>query len=379
MAVSNYSITLYDNYDGAFIKVSGISGTTSTVPNEAPSTGGPGLSLGVGDIFQFGSYSKASTTISDLDDGLDTVAAGQGGSNTFDEGENATSIESSVFGQPAGTNINGGYEITFLDPVSGLTYNMVTVSWGVNNDDGGYSQTDAFMFYGPNGEPPTGVNLVVTAVDNYVDVLWTEITCFTRGTMIRTDKGQVPIEALRTGDLVLTKDHGLQPIRWIGERRLSGLQLASRPNLRPIRIRAGALGGNLPTHDLFVSPQHRILVKSRIAQRMFSTNEVLIAAKKLTDIEGIDVVSDCGQVNYIHILFDRHEVVFSNGAGTESMYTGPQALKSVSTEGLAELLELFPELASPDNQMPAARVIPPGRLARKLAQRHLKNKVDLFG
>ncbi|QFQ88138.1 hypothetical protein F8A10_11500 [Paracoccus kondratievae] len=201
----------------------------------------------------------------------------------------------------------------------------------------------------------------------------TSIVCFTNGTLIETGQGQQRIDDLRPGDLVHTADNGLQPIRWIGSVRLDARTLAANPKLRPIRIRAGALGKGTPSSDLVVSPQHRVLVRSKIAQKMFGTEEVLVAARQLVQIEGIDIASDITEVGYFHMLFDRHEVVTSNGALTESLYTGPQALQSVGKAALEEIFTLFPQLREEGSEPTPARPLTSGRRARKLANRHLQH------
>ncbi|WP_238986837.1 Hint domain-containing protein [Paracoccus sp. MKU1] len=204
--------------------------------------------------------------------------------------------------------------------------------------------------------------------------------CFARGTLIETEHGPLPVESLVPGMLVVTRDHGLQPLRWIGSRVLGSRALEASPNLRPIRIAAGALGKGLPQRDLIVSPQHRVLVRSKIAQKMFGTAEVLVAAKQLLQIDGIDIADDLTAVEYFHFLFDRHEIVLSEGAETESLYTGPEALKSVGREAQAEIFGLFPELRDrPEDQMPpGARLLASGRMGRKLAVRHAQHRKALL-
>lgn len=199
------------------------------------------------------------------------------------------------------------------------------------------------------------------------------VPCFARGTLLETVRGQVPVEDLRVGDLVATRDNGFQPVRWIGKRHLGMPTLLSQPQLRPIRISAGALGEGAPAVDLVVSPQHRILVRSKIALRLFGAVEVLVAAKQLLSLNGIEIADDLAEVEYFHILFDRHEVVFSNGAETESLYTGAEALKALGESARTEILTLFPELEGPDGVPEGARVLLNGRQGRKLAARHLKN------
>lgn len=114
--------------------------------------------------------------------------------------------------------------------------------------------------------------------------------------------------------------------------------------LRPIRISVGALGKGLPKQDLVLSPWHRVLVRSKIAYRICGENETLVPVKKLLGLEVIDVVEAQEDVTYYHLLFDRHEVIFANDAPTESLFLGPQSLKSLSQDMLEELTTLFPAI-----------------------------------
>lgn len=207
-----------------------------------------------------------------------------------------------------------------------------------------------------------------------------DLVCFTGGTMIEmASGGAVPIETLKSGDLVLTVDNGPQEIRWIGAQSISAQQLKDSPKLRPICISAGALGPKVPNQDLCISPQHRILVRSKIAQRIFERPEVLVAAKQLTHIEGIGISTCNKDLTYYHILFDQHEVVISNGAQTESLFTGPEALKTLSDDARKEIFSIFPELASVTHERAAARTLASGKKARHLAARHATNNKSLFG
>jgi len=212
------------------------------------------------------------------------------------------------------------------------------------------------------------------------DLTWdnTNVVCFGADALIMADGDEVAAGDLRVGDLVETRDDGLQAIRWIGKRHLDADTLAAYPNLRPIRIRAGALGDGLPDSDLIVSPQHRILVRSRIAMKMFGAAEVLVAAKQLVQLDGIDIATDLDSVTYVHFLFDRHQIVLSNGAETESMFTGEEALRSVGPQALAEIMAIFPELAQNHAEAVSARMLVSGRMGRKLAVRHAQNAKPLL-
>lgn len=203
------------------------------------------------------------------------------------------------------------------------------------------------------------------------------IACFTRGTVIKTLTGDVAVENLQPGDMVLTMDQGYQPLRWIGSRRVCAAELATNPKLYPVRIPQGAMGSQLPERDLLVSRQHRMLVRSPIAQRMFDTQEVLIAAIKLCAMPGIHEDKTVSEVEYFHMLFDDHQVVYANGAPSESLYTGAEALAALSTEAREEIMTLFPELTDLDYAPSAARQIPSDKHQKKLLQRHAQHEKNL--
>lgn len=108
------------------------------------------------------------------------------------------------------------------------------------------------------------------------------IICFAQGTTIDTPSGLRAIETLNRGDLVRTLDQGFQPIKWIGNRIATAQMLETSPKNLPIRIPAHALGKNMPSRDLLVSPQHRVLVANAVAARMFGTPQVMVPAKILS-------------------------------------------------------------------------------------------------
>ncbi|MDO5632512.1 MAG: Hint domain-containing protein [Paracoccus sp. (in: a-proteobacteria)] len=311
------------------------------------------------------------------------VWGGQGGyalrvsdddGNFNDDSDSGQRIATSAEGFPAGTPVELQYGY-IMDGSDGSELTIYTVAF--NNLNGGNQTVYGIV---ANKEIVPGVTYTVRPSGYYhiVNPSYDSIYCFTAGVMIDTPQGPVRVESLNVGDLVLTRDHGAQPLRWIGRRRLGGAELAAAPNLRPIRIAAGAIAPGVPDADLVVSPQHRVLVRSQIAQRMFGTNEVLVAAKQLCALDGIDCADDLPEVEYIHLLFDRHEVVISNGAETESLYTGAEAMRAVGPAAQAEIFTLFPELRHRDDALPAARVLVPGRMGRKLASRHAQNRRPLI-
>ncbi|WP_198645404.1 Hint domain-containing protein [Thalassobius sp. I31.1] len=196
--------------------------------------------------------------------------------------------------------------------------------------------------------------------------------CFSKGTMLSTENVSIPVEEVRAGTLLMTKDNGLQPVRWIRSRTV-----AVDDKTAPICISADALGTGFPKRDLRVSLQHRMIVRSKIAMRMFAQSEVLVAAGKLTDLPGIYVDKSEPEVEYFHVLLDRHDIIFAEGSETESLFTGAHALDMLSPEYYNEVMTLFPELSDLDFKPEPGRYIPTIRQQKRLIERHLQNNRPL--
>lgn len=171
------------------------------------------------------------------------------------------------------------------------------------------------------------------------------IPCFTPGTRIATPKGEKPVEDLRIGDRVLTRDNGIRFITWAGQKTMTMQDLQITASMRPVLIRQGALGQGLPERDMVVSPNHRVLVVSEMAKLYFDESEVLIAAKHLTHMKGVET-SDQPEATYIHFMCETHEIVLSDGAWTESFQPGDYTLQGIDADQREELFLLFPELAT---------------------------------
>ena len=166
--------------------------------------------------------------------------------------------------------------------------------------------------------------------------------CFTPGTLIATQRGEVPVEALSAGDRVVTRDNGIQTIRWVGRTQMSLQDFQSDPHLLPVFIRQGAFGKGLPERDMLVSPNHRILVTAPRGARRLGEPEMLVPAKHLA-AQGVHTVQSNG-TTYLHFLCDRHEVVLANGIWTESFQPADQSLQGIGNAQRLELFDLFPDL-----------------------------------
>lgn len=164
------------------------------------------------------------------------------------------------------------------------------------------------------------------------------------GTMIDVLGGQKPVEALAVGDMVRTKDHGYQPIRWVASRELTASDFANDTSLRPIRIQAGALGDAKPSQDLVVSQQHCVLLEDWRCELLFGEDEVLAPAMALLNDSSIQVDHSDNAVTYYHFMFDTHEIVYSNGVETESFHPAFAGVAALDDAKREELFKLFPEL-----------------------------------
>ena len=321
----------------------------------------------VGDTFTIGTEDSQNILIEDNENGV------------FEDNTNTPQfldapLSIGGFNYPAGTQVQNEFiletdqldsngdailiiELRFQPPVGGLTTTAYTLSAPL--PDG----TTLEIIGATNN--PTGSSAPA----------YPAFICFAAGTMIKTDAKERTVESLAPGDLVLTLDNGLQPIRWIGRRSLDANELKENPNLRPIRIEAGALAEGVPNRDLVVSPQHRLFLRSKIAERMFNTTEVLVHARHLLGLEGVAVADDMDSVTYVHAMCEDHEIIQANGTLAETLYTGTEAMKAMSPAATQEIGEIFGEVPYLDRAL--ARPTPPGKLSKKLIARHVKNSKSL--
>jgi Ca2+-binding RTX toxin-like protein len=259
----------------------------------------------------------------------DTIIGGEGADTMF--GANDQDL---FLGATVGDDIDGGsggvdydvLDLTGSAPVGG----RIEVKYEANPENG------TVEFYDSSNA------LVGTAHFEEIEKV---IPCFTPGTMIATPRGEVPVQNLKSGDRVITRDNGIQEIRWIGNKELTGRELLQKEHLKPVLIQKGSLGYGLPERDMLVSPNHRVLVNNDKTALYFEEREVLVAAKHLTGLSGVDSV-DTSHTTYIHFMFDQHEVVLSDGSWTESFQPGHQTLDGIGNAQRQEILELFPELAT---------------------------------
>ena len=212
---------------------------------------------------------------------------------------------------------------------------------GSTNSDGGNVTftiagpvTNIQIFYESGNQFSNDLGVIGFQMNTFGDIL-----CFCRGTMIETKTGARPVEDLREGDLILTRDRGYQPLRWVTSSTIGG-----HGPQAPIKIAAGALGNDT---ELMVSPLHKMLISGWRAELFIGENEALVMAKSLVNGDTIRP-APCQTVEYFHIMFDRHEIVLSNNCWSESFYPGQQALRTLDPAACEDLFSKFPELLEDD-------------------------------
>lgn len=260
--------------------------------------------------------------------GNDSLTGGAGADSIFG-GDGRDYITGGSIGDAVDGN-EGGDDVDTLDLVGAGPFRIIPDPLDPLNPESGIVQ-----FLDPSTRAVVG-EMTFRNIEQIVP-------CFTPGTLIRTARGLMPVEALSVGEMVVTRDNGLQPLRWIGVRDLSMADLMVQPQLQPVRIEAGALGGGLPHRAMMVSPQHRMLIEGPRAEMLFGDAQVLVAATHLTGLPQVKGMATQG-VRYIHLLFDAHELIEAEGAWTESFQPAARTLGGMDAEQREEIALLFPEL-----------------------------------
>lgn len=273
-------------------------------------------------------------------DGNDTLIGGTGADTLYG------GLGDDVFQVAEGDIAYGGAgdDLFILDDMGEAGSSTITIVGGESGETNGDTLqlnadvTPGDITFSNTDDNDGGLSGSFTMADGTV-VTFSEIEniiCFTPGTRILTEHGERAVETLTPGDMVVTRDSGLQPVRWIGRSTVAG-----DGKRAPVSLAASVLDG--AQRDLLVSPQHRLLFTGYKAELLFGTSEVLVAAKHLVD--GVDVcIRECPAVTYLHLMLDRHEVIYAEGAATESFHAGEMGLSAISDQAREEMFAVFPEL-----------------------------------
>ncbi len=213
---------------------------------------------------------------------------------------------------------------------------LIIPSRNIVIDVGGLPLTSTTVVYDKTSEAGSGGVGDNDGELDFADVR-TNFPCFSQGTRIMTPGGECPVEALRDGDRLVTRDGGVQPILWIRARTITFKGLDD-PR-RPIRVAAHAFGARAPHSTLDLSPQHRVLARHADTQA-----ELLVPVKGLCALPGFRVRRGRPDVRYHSILMPRHQIIMANGLWCESVYPARYMLTTLEPALRAELLRLFPLL-----------------------------------
>ncbi|MEM7268735.1 MAG: Hint domain-containing protein, partial [Pseudomonadota bacterium] len=261
------------------------------------------FALGAGETITLNSASISTLTITDDED----VATGDlDGDAPFPGAPN----EQAPAGSNQTTDIGAGSEPLYVDfqytvTAGGQSYTIYVIDVG-NSPSASVEDNIAvtFIAFDHNNPPPFDTPLVVQSFQQTTSLPYSDLICFCPGAQILTAMGEVPVEELTIGDLVKTRDNGHQPIRFIARRELSRAEVALKPHLKPVIVRSGALGPDLPKRDLRVSPQHRFVLSGRRCELLFGEREVFASAHALLNDKSIRRAKGARRVEYIHLMFD---------------------------------------------------------------------------
>lgn len=277
-----------------------------------------------GTVFTYSSGGGTEVTINDTG----------GNPNRFEDDQSANHIVTDGGGIVADGNpveAESTMVIRALDDDGNLTGPEITIT--VFSQNGSFSDVWGFA---PTIALQDGVSYrKISGSNNGSSNYASFITCFGPNTRILTDVGQRMVEDLKVGDLVWTQHHKMQPIRWIGRSRVR-----AKGALAPIVFAPGALHND---RELVLSPEHRVYLRLPAVELLFGTQEVLVAAKHLTDMPGVSV-REGGTITYTHFMFDHHEVIYANGQLTESFFLSDLSIGSLHADQAREMDALFPSL-----------------------------------
>jgi hypothetical protein len=246
------------------------------------------------------------------------IAASVGKPLIFTELGYANSSDADSSPATPGFDENGNADGAVEDPT--LQANLYQAYFDAWKQDGNGSLVGTYLWnWEPDASsvgPGNGINFSVQGQPAQTVVTNGFVACFCRGTTILTERGDVPVEQLRAGDLVRTIDGGLRPVTWLGYRRIDLTRHVDPDLARPIRIRANAFADGVPRRDLLVSPDHAIYAEAG-----------LVPARLLRNDATILVEQRFRSVEYFHVELDQHSIVFAEGLPTESyLDTGNRGL-----------------------------------------------------
>lgn len=313
-------------YDDDFLTVSGDSPFLTpgdTVANFDSSANGA--------IFEFQGGAPVTVTLDDTSADPDTFEDNDSNNHTITDG-------AGLVADGSGVESESTLWLVEIDEFGNQVGPAITLTifsrGGVQEDVWGF-HSDIPLIAGRQYQQTSGSPKGSTAYAN----LESQPVCYAKGSWIETPDGQRKVETLLPGDLVMTADHGAQPILWVhsSDSPLDRLEV----DQRPVLIAACALGKDAPAQDLIVSPQHRILVGGGGQLVRYFDTEVFVPAKALTRLPGIRHMKGKEGITWVHFACGRHEVVTVNGCLSESLLLGPMVLDRLTRAERKRVFDIF--------------------------------------
>ena len=276
-------------------------------------------------------------------EGNDLLSGGAGndlldGGSGNDSLTGGTGADTFVLHSSGGDDLVTDFDMTLI---GGQTIDQLDVSSLQNPDASPVRSWDVTVSTGPAGETllifPEGETLLLQGVDpasvSVPGMLHAMgVPCLVAGTRILTPQGPRRVERLQVGDLVCLAGGGAAPLLWVGARRISAAEIAARPALRPVRIRAGSHGA---LRDLLVSPQHAVRVG-------LEPGAALVRAGHLARLDwGARQAQSIRDVSYHHLLLPRHAILLAEGVPVESLYPGRLSISAFLPEVRHDLLSVL--------------------------------------
>lgn len=312
---------------GEQIVVGGATSATITAANAGLTATGGG---GAGNAGYAGNVEIESGGVQTVNGATSGVVVDAGGSQTI--GSNGGGVAETIAGQVLVSSggyiqestVQSGGLLTLADGASAddirlLSGGMIDLSDIVYGSNVSLSLSSGFELVVTNDDTTVTIDLdgaytldqfalgADAAGDTLLTVVQDGTPCYGRGTLIRTPRGETPVEDLAIGDLVETATNGPRPVRWIGRRAYSGQFAHGNRDVLPVIFRKGSLGDGLPHTDLSVSPLHAMFIDG-----------LLLPAAALANGESILQAANMDEVKYFHIELETHDIIFANGAPSET-------------------------------------------------------------
>ncbi|MCW8086050.1 Hint domain-containing protein [Sabulicella glaciei] len=243
---------------------------------------------------------------------FDTVRD-SGGDATLTVDQTADNLVNNTEAQSLKLTLSGidtdAASVTVAFTYNGTTVTKTLTKIGGTTFNGQHTVNLSDLPFGTQGNVTTSM----TVTDNAGNVLtkggttFQGVICFYPGTLIATPEGERAVETLACGDLVLTSEGKAVPVRWVGRQTIS-TRFADPVCSLPVRIRAGALGENLPKRDLLVSPGHAMLVDGILA-----TAAALVNGTSILREAAVPEI-----FTYYHVELADQSLILAEGAPAET-------------------------------------------------------------